>query len=230
MIHQLDFLSLDECRLVQEKVHSLRALWIPRYGGMFPIFTLGEASYLDAHSDEKYQKQARTNNSLLSSHFKFMYDRLAEILSKHYNLPVVYESNFALPGFHVFLSHKMFEMPVAASHFDLQFQKVNWPYASVDIEHPVSFTAAIILPSHGGGLYYWDIFYKDHIHAHGKELEKLAAEKERHYYPYEAGKLIVHDGLFLHQIAPGKDLQPQDERLTLQGHGLICDGALHVYW
>jgi len=34
----------------------------------------------------------------------------------------------------------------------------------------------------------------------------------------------------LHQIAPAKDMKPNDERITLQGHGLICDGILRVYW
>jgi len=50
MMHQIDFLTPEECRLIQDKVHMLRALWIPRYGGFFPVFTLGEASYLDAIS------------------------------------------------------------------------------------------------------------------------------------------------------------------------------------
>jgi hypothetical protein len=230
MIQQIDFLTPEECCLIQKEVHVLRPFWTPRYGGLFPIFTLGEASYLDAHSDKKYQKIARKNNALLSGHFKFMYDRLAEILSKHYKLPVVYENDLALPGFHVFLSHKLFETPIAAAHFDLQFKKVDWPYAKVDLEHPVSFTAAIILPTHGGGLYFWDIFYKDHPQSQAKELEKISREMEKKYYAYQAGTLIVHDGLFLHQIAPGSDLQPQDERITLQGHGLICDDALHIYW
>lgn len=232
MINEIDFLTPAECLEIQKTIHLMREEWIPRQGGVIPIFTLGGASYLDSNriSDENYRKVGRNSNESLMANFRLMYDRLAEALFSYYKHPVVYEVNLAVPGFHIFQSHRLFEQPIAASHFDLQFQNIHWPYQNIDSEHPVSFTAAIALPSEGGGLNYWDIFYKDHPAASKKELADLAAHSEKKYYPYKIGKLMVHDGLFLHQIAPGKNLQPNDERVTLQGHGLVCDGILHVYW
>lgn len=232
MINEIEFLTAAECLEIQRAVHLLRKKWIPRQGGFIPIFTLGSASYLDADrtNDEEYRKLGLKNNEFLRENFQLLYDRLQTILSQKYKLPVVYEENLAVPGFHIFQSHKLLEQPIAASHFDLQFQKIQWPYSNIDLANPVSFTAAIALPTEGGGLNYWDIFYKDHSKATKNELSELAAKSEKHYYPYKLGQLMVHDGLFLHQIAPGKNLQPNDERVTLQGHGLICDGALHLYW
>ena len=42
--------------------------------------------------------------------------------------------------------------------------------------------------------------------------------------------MALHAGHLLHQIAPGTALQPQDERITLQGHGVYVDGAWRLYW
>ena len=48
--------------------------------------------------------------------------------------------------------------------------------------------------------------------------------------PYTVGKLFYHVGHILHQIIPGYKLQPGDRRITLQGHGIKCDGIWKIYF
>ena len=48
--------------------------------------------------------------------------------------------------------------------------------------------------------------------------------------PYTIGKLMYHTGHVLHQIIPGYKLQDGDRRMTLQGHGIKCDGIWRLYF
>lgn len=48
--------------------------------------------------------------------------------------------------------------------------------------------------------------------------------------PYKVGQMFYHTGHVLHQIIPGYDLQPDDRRITLQGHGIKCDGIWRLYF
>ena len=48
--------------------------------------------------------------------------------------------------------------------------------------------------------------------------------------PYTVGKLFYHTGHVLHQIIPGYKLQEGDRRITLQGHGIKCDGKWIIYF
>ena len=51
-----------------------------------------------------------------------------------------------------------------------------------------------------------------------------------HYHAYEVGKLALSSGLYVHQAAPGRNLQLDDERITLQGHGIFYQGTWQLYW
>jgi hypothetical protein len=42
--------------------------------------------------------------------------------------------------------------------------------------------------------------------------------------------MMLHSGHILHQIAPVAETDPEDERITLQGHGLYCAGTWFLYW
>lgn len=232
MLSQHDFYTHEECRGVCDKVHALRSYWTNRGGGFFPIYTLGSASYLDANNndDSTYREKAKALNPILTANFPILYERLVNVLSDIFKMPVAYAEGLGYPGFHIFLSSKMFEKPIASTHFDLQFQSIKWNFNDIDFDHPISFTCPFAMPKSGSGLNYWDIREDKNKKISVQELEKLKAAKETLYYPYELGKLVLHRGLILHQIAPSKDIEPDDERITLQGHGLICDGALRIYW
>lgn len=230
MIGQFDLLTQKESLQVHDKIIALKKYWVNRASDIEPFYTLGAASYLDAptNDDSEYLAKAAKINPILKKNFKFLYDRLLVLLSEKLKKPVSYEKELGLPGFHIFQYSKTFEQPVGSIHFDLQFKSHNWnKYKEVDFDNPVSFTCAISLPHAGGGLNYWDLH---HDEVDPDEIEIYAALKKMNYLPYSVGKIVVHHGMILHQIAPAKDISPEDERITLQGHGIPADGEIRLYW
>ena len=57
-----------------------------------------------------------------------------------------------------------------------------------------------------------------------------AKSRTRTFHPYTPGVLMLHSGHTLHQIAAVDKAYPDDERITLQAHGLHCDGGWTIYW
>ena len=232
MLATYEFLDAEECSRVRDIIMGLQEHWVNRASGFLPFYTLGAASYLDTTStdQEAYYQAAMRDNPILESHFPMLYEMLCEKLAEITGFPTHFADKMALPGFHIFLYNKTFEYPVAHTLFDLQFQSLKWEYEKVDLEHPISFTCPIVMPKTGSGLNYWEITRDETKHLSDGELENLRRSKETLYFPYKQGNLIFHEGLVLHQIAPSKDLQEDDERITLQGHGIVCDGVLCLYW
>lgn len=232
MLSEHDFLGPEECKRTRDIIFGLKEHWVNRAENFFPFFTLGAASYLDSKLNEpsSYFEASSRYNPILKSYFPSLYETLIEKLTEIFQFPVVYEPSLALPGFHIFLANKFFEKPIASTHFDLQFKSLKWEYKTIDYEYPISFTCAISLPQSPAGLNYWDISDKDVVGMNSNEIEKLKMSKEKRFYPYSIGKLVLHRGLILHQIAPCQEVKPTDERITLQGHGLLCDGKMRLYW
>jgi hypothetical protein len=232
MLKLNDCLSQEETKKVLDLIHSLKPYWEERAGKGIPFYTLGTAAYMDAaeHGAIYYKKKAERTNPLLREHFSFLYESLLATLEKFTAKKVVFEKELALPGFHIFQYYELFKKPIASPHYDLQFDRFEWNYKNVDYDHPLSFTLALKLPTGGGGLNYWDLYYNDYKKLNRMEMAEIAEKNTMHYLPYEIGKIAIHEGFMLHRIAPAKDMQAGDERITLQGHGLICDDVLHVYW
>lgn len=71
-----------------------------------------------------------------------------------------------------------------------------------------------------------------------KSPEMWENDSAGHYKPdgnpvvemYHEGSMIWFTGHMLHQIAPGYKLEPDDMRITLQGHGIKCDGTWRIYF
>lgn len=229
-ISQHPFLIADDCQRIRKNVYALKDFWVNRSSGILPFFTLGAASYLDAKDMVQYTSAIEKYNPLLQHYFSWLYAMLSKQLSAILDIPVDYAEGLSLPGFHIFLANQAFKSPVASIHFDLQYLSVKLPYANIDFDHPISFTCAISLPKSGAGLNYWAITYAEAKGLSKDELDQLKDSKEALYIEYEIGKLVLHKGLILHQIAPSKEVKMGDERITLQGHGLICDGILRLYW
>lgn len=230
MLSELDFLTPEEAKSTLEKVMALKDHWIDRSQGFYPFFTLGANLYIDATSDEApYRKRVQEMNPILKANFSDLYDKLIALFQEAYEIPVTFVDGLALPGFHIFLASKVFYEKGGSTHFDMQYQKIKWPYKDIDYETPISFTCPLSLPKAGAGLEYWDITQDMVEKMTGEELAKARAVKP-HYFGYSLGKIVLHQGLILHQIAPTKEIHPGDARITLQGHGLLCDGALRLYW
>lgn len=83
----------------------------------------------------------------------------------------------------------------------------------------------------GGGLNVWDFNYiNDYSQAIAGDVEILKRFRTKTFHNYKVGEIILHSGYTLHQIAPTTYIYPDDERITLQGHGLFCDGQWLLYW
>jgi hypothetical protein len=230
-ITTLPLLSDWECLLTRSLVYSLRPSWHQTIPDA-PAFLLGVASYVDATpSGRAYADQVEALRPVLMSTFAALYQRLAEVLTSYLQAPVAYEERLAPPGFHIFLSDPRFETLAAPVHADLQFERhLEMFEGVVDTEHPLSFTVPIALPRSGAGMNYLDAHVSDYRTQSRAELDAVAMSVAPHHHRYTIGHLAVHSGLFLHQIAPSRHLVPEDERITLQGHGLKSDGVWRLYW
>jgi hypothetical protein len=77
----------------------------------------------------------------------------------------------------------------------------------------------------GGGLRVWDIDRAEILDRPMTETRQLFRVREPSY-----SEMVLHSGLFVPQIAPMKDLQPDDERITLQDHSICAGDKWYVYW
>lgn len=230
MIPEIELLTKEETKEVYQTVHELKENWIQRHP-ILPFYTLGLASYIDVPQDKQgYYKGAKHHNSILRDRFGWLYERLTDILAEYLQAPITYPENLALPGFHIFLSHPAFIHPVSSIHFDKSYMFHWQPSKEVDFNNPISFTLTINLPKHGGGLYVWDMQYEEAKGLSNLELEKLANQRNKSFHLYKVGSLVLHSGHAVHQIAPAINLQPEDERITLQGHGVRYQNCWQIHW
>jgi hypothetical protein len=230
-ISSLSVLTLSECQEIRSLVYALKEFWLKR-NSFVPFYTLGAASYIDAAQNQQdYYRKAQQYNPILRDRLKWLYKRLAETLAQFLKAPTSYHHSLALPGFHVYLACKLFEQPIASIHSDLQYKLVNWESPEqTDFTKPISFTLAISLPKFGGGLNIWEVHSQEILELPGSEIKQLIKSRAKRFYPYQVGQLIIHSGHTIHQAAPGKNIQADDERITLQGHGIFSQGSWQLYW
>jgi hypothetical protein len=224
----IDVLTEDECARVRSVVHEMKKHWARD--------RLGFAAYkLKPFVDRRigaigrllYYLSAKRLNPMLRTKLGWMYDRIEERLAVALGAPTCYPSDLALPGFHVFVQ------PIRdkAIHFDGQHRHLNWGRAgAVDLEHPLSFTLAIALPRSGAGLNLWDITQPECRGLSSDQRKQLMRSRHKVFIPYRLGKMVCHSGYGMHQIADSMDFVPGDERITLQGHGIMRNGVWQLYW
>jgi hypothetical protein len=145
---------------------------------------------------------------------------------------VHYDDRVALPGFHIFLTDPSTPPPAASVHYDMQYEHIDWDgWGTPDRDKQLSLTLTFALPASGGGLLVWNINRLE-IEKMGEAERRAHTTANRHasYHAYTVGHLVVHSGHLLHQIAASKDLQPTDQRITMQAHALPVDGQWVIYW
>ncbi|MCC7386535.1 MAG: hypothetical protein IT384_32145 [Deltaproteobacteria bacterium] len=231
---ELEVASDAECRRARDEVHALRERWISR-DHRAPFFTLGAASYIDAQyapDPRHYHSLALAHNFVLRERFGWLHQRLLDRLSEALGAPAYFARKMALPGFHIFLSHSAFEERVCSVHIDLQHNLLDWdPDEAVDRESPLSFTLPVAVPASGAGLLIWNATLADDAALADPAFCRgwsLAHPPEHHRY--RLGRMALHRGLSVHQIAPFQMAQPSDERITLQGHAIKSVHGWAVYW
>jgi hypothetical protein len=222
----ISVLTQTETQDILYKIKTLQPYWTKRQER---FYTLGTALYLDKNIDPLvYERSLESNNLFLKLNFSDLYNRVLNTLQQELKNPVSYEPTLALPGFHIFLSNPEFVKQGGKIHFDLQFKQTSWhSYKEIDWDNPISFTLALALPLNGGGLYYWDKPYDPQDLANPASA---VSNLSPHYIEYKVGKMVLHSGLLIHQIAPAKEYHEEDSRITLQGHAIRADGVWRVYW
>ncbi|MBH8565533.1 hypothetical protein I8748_25720 [Nostoc sp. CENA67] len=238
-IIQDEILTEQQCDKIYSTIQSLRENWIARGQEPVSFFTLGTASYLDflnfPELSGDYYTRAKQFNSLLKSHFAWLYELVKNSLEKQLQAPVSYHSTFALPGFHIWETPAIFTKPTASVHFDLQYQNLHWQdQEQIDFQQTISFTLPIKLPHLGGGLNVWDLTYDEYTNSRDPnylgDVEVMKRFRNKSFHAYTVGNIVVHYGHSLHQIAAIAQVHPGDERITLQGHGVYHNGQWLLYW
>lgn len=231
MITEIDLLTEAECQLVRDEVYNLKDLWVQRHF-LLDFYILGASSYIDGVKNQQdYYQKIKVYNPILSDSFSWLYQQLADALAKTLEAPVCYQDTLALPGFQIYLFHRQLVRPSPFIHSDLQYQLLNWESTeSIDFNNPISLTLTIALPKHGAGLHLWDLQHQEYQGLAQEEKTQLLSTRKKIFHPYKLGSIALHKGNRVHQAALGKNLQTDDERITLQGHGLLCQGAWQLYW
>lgn len=212
-----------------QAVYSPKPQWTQRHPTE-PYFTLGAASYLDAvQTPEKYYREAARLNPYLWETFAWIYEKLAAHFLQELATAVEYDPQLALPGFHVYLASKTFEKPIASIHYDLQHELVGFASPGEEIAGILSFTLVTALPLHGGGLNWWEL-PRHQVSTLSREEKYSYLQNQKQFFPYQLGHLYTHSGKILHQAAPGVNLQPGDQRITLQGHAFLRRNTWVLYW
>lgn len=234
----IPLLTAEQCEEICSTVRRLRGFWT-QIDDSTLFYTLGTASYIEfgrpGDAAGRYDTNTRRLNPVLREYFPGIMEHLRATLERHFGEPADFNDEFGRPGFHIWLTEAIPTQPSASVHFDLQYQSLRWPEgAEVDYERPVSFTLPLRLPAGGGGMNVWNLHYREveEMAAGGVpvDVEELRHARAAGHYAYAAGRLVLHTGHFLHQIAPTPEVRPGDERITLQGHALRCGGRWHIYW
>jgi hypothetical protein len=244
-INYTDFLTEDECLDVHSVIYELKKFWQYR-DNTYTYSTLGSPSSCDAHhyGFSSYCAKANLFNPILYKHFGWLYQKLSETLTLELDEPVCYQQKFSLPGFHIFTEPKVNLNPILGyyalspeeldrdrAHTDQQHKLLDWTFlGEINSCKSFSFTVAIALPESGGGLDVWNLSSEEVVGLSNTEVHQLLCSRERFFFPYQAGQLVFHSGLFYHQVPLRHSLQDGDERITLQGHGLFSQGMWHLYW
>ncbi len=175
--------------------------------------TLGTASYLEGTQGfHYYLSEYEKTNPLLEENYKELYDIVLNYFKKRAPNSLV-KYRFALPGFHIFKCNKLFSLPVASIHKDLQYQHLRFnSNEDIDLDKTLSFTLCLELPPTGGGLFKYE---------HDKKIK----------VNYKPGYIVCHNGKTTHMIAPSST--PIDDktyyRITLQGHA-VYEKNKNTWW
>ena len=257
MINRIKTFTEEDCNKIEKTVDALDKLWVNRSCerrfsfetetviSRAPFWTLGAVSYLDSvASPDRYKKHKDYLNPVLRKKFNWIYEIITKKLQEALGEPVVIDKFLAHPGFHIFATKigttiepeylRLFEQPLGSVHVDVQYEEHYdyWQkFKEVDFENTLSFTIPVKLPKNGGGLYTWDDKVDPYSFNYTTNKTKLSElESASVTNLYNTGEMIYFIGHLLHQMMPGFNVQPTDRRITVQGHGVKCDGVWRLYW
>jgi len=237
------------CAAACREIYAQRTRWRMRIlNDQPPFYTLGAASYLDlgftAGSVEDYLSDTGSLRQWAGEAVLTVIESVCARLTDQLEQPVEFASVLPSPGFHIFIGRAIPRADCldnregcGSCHFDLQHAYIPWArwYKDFDLDNTISFTLPLNLPASGGGLIVWEPITLEQSHDYVRqnkfgEIVKQARTTSSTTIRYAVGRLVLHNGHTLHQMAGAPRISVTDERITLQGHGVFADGVWRLYW
>lgn len=225
-----NFLSLQECQHVYERILHHRSKWFNiKHGSM----TIVDGVDPDRHSTyffgpsqwclfgdlDRYFTLKSEYNKILWEEFEIFYLRLRGAIESTLNKKTSYSNNVAYPGFHIY-GPGLANQSVRYNHFHVH------PDPFPDAFHGVipygrifSFIVPIKLPAIGGALSYGFT-----------DLSQTSSYHGIKNYCYLPGSLSYWHGDMLHKIADFDLNGPDDYRLTWQVHVAVNEDCATIFW
>lgn len=201
---------------------------------------------------ERYNNLKNIMNPFLRKNLHRIYDKIFKLLENHLDKKIEILDDLAYPGFHILTYNDNCELITNSLHIDDQYyyhmNLLSRKFKNIDKKKFLSFTVSIQMPKNGSGLYVWPIdgWEKLSLKEAANKYMDLQIKKnnlldfnrenyEKEFKPdvirYVEGKMIFYVGNLLHEMMPfiGPSY-PDDYRITLQGHGILCDNRWVVYF
>lgn len=241
---RIQMLTERQCRIARKVVDDMADVWISRHPAM-QFYTLGMATYLD--SQEEYRAKKNEYNEYLNGNFSWLYSivmaSLEDIIGE-----CRLEEDLAFPGFHI-VGHKpgvdnsdatinlMKKVQTSTAHIDGVLEPnldvLEDKYSQVVKDSLTSVTVPIEIPGGGAGICIWndENWAADEGFAHS--IQSLY-RNNKYGIPtvqeYVEGQGFIFLGDTLHQMAPAIDPTPEDRRITLQAHAVLCDDIWRLFF
>lgn len=217
--------------------------------------TLGAASYIDIKNEhsskywvgsgkdiEYYLDKAKVYNPILLTFFQDLYCKLCKFFEKEFKVKCILHDIAAIPGFHIYDNlYKFSNQQNHIPHFDGQYEglaslfglQINERDLIENFLHKtLSFTIPISLPNNTCGLRVWDYHYLDTLEDDKEKAKQKLRTANQRIINYKIGHIVYHSGNYLHQIKSWSCTENEigRRRITLQGHGLLNNDFLYLYW
>lgn len=232
----IELLDDGACTDLVARLMSVSGSWYERHAlddQIHSFHTLGAATYLD--TDEAYGPVAAAANPVLRENFSDLLARVMAAITARTGYPARLSDDLALPGFHIFRGDHRAPpglMYGGTIHVDRPHDRHKFPFA---IEATLSLTLPIRIPACGAGMYHWSDVPESMMtgpkapHAMPPEVRDWYDTNKR-YIGYNAGEMVLHDGLTVHQLANPGRTRDDEYRISLQGHGVLGDGTWHLFF
>lgn len=251
----IKILTENQCKSVIKDIEDLSEHWIRRENKPIDFYTLGAVSYQEGmQNDEEYIQRIKDMNPILKQKFGWIYDIILQKLSEIIG-PCELIDSLAYPGFHIIghlpnqpndqISRIRAKLPLTSIHQDRPYAakqalKVWSTFKDVKVDHTISWTLSIESPKCGSGLATWDNKAMKQYEYNKEFVDYVKNLKDYedfidHAPPtavvtYKTGEIFFFHGLMFHQISPCPEVDEYDRRITMQGHGIMCDGIWRIYF
>lgn len=232
----LPVLSRGACDDLVARLMSLASAWTGRQAldnQVHRFHTLGAATYLDSPSS--YRERAGQANPILRENFAGLYETVCRAIARRTGHPCALTGELGLPGFHIFRGdHRA--PPGLLYGGTVHMDKPHERHAFANpIEATLSLTLPISIPKSGAGMYFWEDVPPDLLTGpkapHDMTATQLSwFDTHRQFIGYTPGEMVLHDGLTVHQLANPGATDSNDLRISLQGHGVLCNGTWELFF